>query len=82
MMSACSSWSERTLVQLKVRDSLPLVSCDEPLVVLLSTTEVDDKLRLVIAENFEDSLEAVDGKDGVGEEIRRYDHLLQTNQCP
>jgi hypothetical protein len=44
----------RTLIQFKVRDSLPLVRRYEPLVVFPSTTEVDDEFRFVVVEGVED----------------------------
>jgi hypothetical protein len=45
-----------TLVQLEIGNSLPLVGCDEPLIVFASTGEVNDEFGFVVAEGLEDGL--------------------------
>ena len=56
-----------TLVEFKIRDCLPLVCCDEPLVVFSAAGQVDDELGLVVSERVEYALEALFAELGRGE---------------
>lgn len=75
-----------TLVDLHIRDGLPLVHGDEPprtagagsaVILLVATTaEVDDQLAPVAAQGSEDGVQARLAEVCVREEERRYDDLL------
>ena len=55
------------MVEFKIRDCLPLVCCDEPLVVFSAAGQVDDELGLVVSERVEYALEALFAELGRGE---------------
>jgi hypothetical protein len=69
--------TSHTLVQFKIRYSLPLVGRDKPLIVFPSTAQVDDKFCLVIAKSSKNGLQTFHGESGVREQIRCYNDLLR-----
>ncbi len=63
------AWEKVTLVDLHVRESLPLVHGHAPRGARSPTAEIDDQLARVVVEGVEYRLQAVHGELRVWEEV-------------
>lgn len=67
----------RTVIDLNVCQSLPLIHRYHPPAASPSTTQINDELLCIILERFKDRLQAIMRETSIKEEIRGNNDLLK-----